>query len=62
MSILAKFYNLQLNDEQKDKLVAGLALIGDSHLTKDGSFLPEIPSLVFYLHLLQTIKQSSKWP
>ena len=59
MSILAKFYNLQLNDEQKDKLVAGLALIGNSHMTKDGSFLPEIPSLVFCLHLLQTENNQS---
>ena len=57
LSILTKFYGLELTNEQKDKLVDGLALIGTQDggaLAGDGSFLPEIPSLVFCLHLLQT--------
>ena len=60
LSILAKFYNLQLTDEQKDKLVSGLALVGTSQVAGDGSFLPEIPSLVLCLHLLQTESNKSQ--
>ena len=60
LSILAKFYNLQLTDEQKDKLVNGLALVGTSQVAGDGSFLPEIPSLVLCLHLLQTETNKSQ--
>ena len=53
LSILTKFYNLELTSDQKDKLVTGLAQI-DFKESSDGSFLPEIPSLVFCLHLLKT--------
>ena len=60
MSILTKFYDLQLSDEQKDKLIEGLLLIGDKQVAGDGSFIPEVPSLVFCLHLLVTQNNRNK--
>jgi hypothetical protein len=53
LTILAEFYDLELTDDQKDKLVEGLVNL-QPDATSDGSFLPEIPSLVFCMHLLQT--------
>ena len=55
LSIMSKFYNLELSSDQKDKLIEGLLLLdGEQQASTDGSFLPEIPSLVFCLHLLMT--------
>lgn len=55
LSILAKFYGLGITSDQKDKLIDGLLLMNSSGGNMgDGSFLPEIPSLVFCLHLLKT--------
>ena len=52
LSILTKFYGLELTGDQKDKLLDGLLLLEGSANLGDGSFLPEVPSLVFCLHLL----------
>ena len=55
LSILTKFYGLELISDQKDILINGLLLLNSQGGNMgDGSFLPEIPSLVFCLHLLKT--------
>ena len=61
LTILTKWYDLQLTDDQKYKLVDGLLLVDDKlKKSTDGSFLSEIPSLVLCMHWLMTEKNRGK--
>ena len=52
--MLTSFYGLELSNDHKDRLLDGLVHIDGTTSFRDGSFLPEIPSLVFCIHLLKT--------
>ena len=50
IAVLTQFYGLKIADDHKEKLVDGLM----TAKPEIGPFLPDVPSLVFCLHLLRT--------
>jgi hypothetical protein len=50
LAVLNKFYDLELTEDHKDTLIKVL----DGSTPEDGSIMPEVPSLIFLLHLLET--------